>query len=79
MGIGGKINRPKTELRRKLFKRRRENGKAKRRQKCVPIPVPSAKRRRKLLKRLRHSANGVPKKPQPRDVEMAEAPTQTDQ
>ncbi|XP_032939430.1 uncharacterized protein C11orf98 homolog [Catharus ustulatus] len=61
MGIGGKINRPRTELRKKLFKRRRELARG-RRQKRRSVSVPAApvplwgKRRRKELKRLRGAA-----------------------
>ncbi|XP_056366387.1 uncharacterized protein C11orf98 homolog [Oenanthe melanoleuca] len=61
MGIGGKINRPRTELRKKLFKRRRELARGrrqKRRSLSVPaVPAPLwGKRRRKELKRLRGAA-----------------------
>ncbi|XP_041275812.1 uncharacterized protein C11orf98 homolog [Onychostruthus taczanowskii] len=58
MGIGGKINRPRTELRKKLFKRRRERARG-RRQKRRSLSVPAVrapvwgKRLRKELKRLR--------------------------
>ncbi|KAM7028208.1 uncharacterized protein C11orf98 homolog [Acridotheres tristis] len=61
MGIGGKINRPRTELRKKLFKRRRELARG-RRQKRRSVSVLSVsaplwgKRRRKELKRRRGAA-----------------------
>ncbi|XP_058717578.1 uncharacterized protein C11orf98 homolog [Poecile atricapillus] len=89
MGIGGKINRPRTELRKKLFKRRRELARGrrqKRRSVSVPaVPVPLwGKRRRKELKRLRgagkkalEAAVTEAKRPKEEtasgDVEMAEA------
>ncbi|XP_053908519.1 uncharacterized protein C11orf98 homolog [Cuculus canorus] len=86
MGIGGKINRPRTELKKKLFKRRRElargGHKKKRRAQAEPPPL-WGKRRRKELKRLRAAARHAleagkvsGKKPEPegsRDVEMVEA------
>ncbi|XP_059728342.1 uncharacterized protein C11orf98 homolog [Haemorhous mexicanus] len=58
MGFGGKINRPRTELRKKLFKRRRERARGRRQKRrslsvpAVPAPV-WGKRLRKELKRLR--------------------------
>ncbi|XP_062368062.1 uncharacterized protein C11orf98 homolog [Cinclus cinclus] len=61
MGIGGKINRPRTELRKKLFKRRRELARGRRQKRrsasvsAVPAPL-WGKRRRKELKRLRGAA-----------------------
>ncbi|KAM4880092.1 uncharacterized protein C11orf98 homolog [Sylvia borin] len=88
MGIGGKINRPRTELRKKLFKRRRELARGRRQKRrslsvpAVPAPV-WGKRRRKELKRLRGASKRAlqaavteAKKPQKEvetgDVEMAE-------
>ncbi|XP_031950848.1 uncharacterized protein C11orf98 homolog [Corvus hawaiiensis] len=59
MGIGGKINRPRTELRKKLFKRRRElaRGRRQKRRSVSSVPAPLwGKRRRKELKRLRGAA-----------------------
>ncbi|XP_039552590.1 uncharacterized protein C11orf98 homolog isoform X1 [Passer montanus] len=58
MGIGGKINRPRTELRKKLFKRRRERARGRRQKRRSPSARagPAAvwgKRLRKELKRLR--------------------------
>ncbi|XP_058678447.1 uncharacterized protein C11orf98 homolog [Ammospiza caudacuta] len=87
MGIGGKINRPRTELRKKLFKRRRERARG-RRQKRRSVSVPAGqapvwgKRLRKELKRLRALKAAVTEAKRPReekagtgscDVEMAEA------
>ncbi|CAN8177795.1 unnamed protein product [Coccothraustes coccothraustes] len=58
MGIGGKINRPRTELRKKLFKRRRERARGRRQKRrsisAQAVPAPAwGKRLRKELKRLR--------------------------
>ncbi|XP_033927713.1 uncharacterized protein C11orf98 homolog [Melopsittacus undulatus] len=77
MGIGGKINRPRTELKKKLFKRRRELARGGRQRKRRPLPRgrdPAqlwGKRRRKELKRLRAAERGVsgvppPPAPEPR-------------
>ncbi|XP_062469363.1 uncharacterized protein C11orf98 homolog [Pezoporus occidentalis] len=71
MGIGGKINRPRTELKKKLFKRRRVLARGARQQKRRLLPRGSdpaqlwGKRRRKVLKRLRAAARGVPVSPPP--------------
>ncbi|XP_053824071.1 uncharacterized protein C11orf98 homolog [Vidua chalybeata] len=89
MGIGGKINRPRTELRKKLFKRRRERARGRRqKRRSVSVAAVSAplwgKRQRKELKRLRWAARGAlkaaategkrPREEAPSgDVEMAEA------
>ncbi|GAB0202036.1 hypothetical protein GRJ2_002669200 [Grus japonensis] len=63
MGIGGKINRPRTELKKKLFKRRRVLARGGRQQKRRlrsvsrdKAPPLWGKRRRKMLKRLRVAA-----------------------
>ncbi|XP_069739011.1 uncharacterized protein C11orf98 homolog [Phaenicophaeus curvirostris] len=88
MGIGGKINRPRTELKKKLFKRRRvlaRGGHKKKRRAQTEAPPPAlwGKRRRKELKRLRVAARNAvgagaaPEPPPSRDVEMLEEPQGT--
>ncbi|XP_061204577.1 uncharacterized protein C11orf98 homolog [Neopsephotus bourkii] len=79
MGIGGKINRPRTELKKKLFKRRRVLARGGRQQKRKPLRKDNdpaqlwGKRRRKVLKRLRAAARGVPVSPPPATPEPGEA------
>ncbi|XP_039552591.1 uncharacterized protein C11orf98 homolog isoform X2 [Passer montanus] len=78
MGIGGKINRPRTELRKKLFKRRRERARGRRQKRRSPSARagPAAvwgKRLRKELKRLRALRAAAPGGAGDGDVEMAAA------